>query len=147
MAKDLNKVQIIGRLGKDPEMRYTDNGTAVANFSVATGRKWKSGDGTEHEDTEWHYVVVWNKLAEICNQYLTKGSRVYIEGRLQTRSWQDDAGQTRYKTEIIANDLIILSTVQSQNEQHASPAVAVQNPKPSPKIAQPAWDDSNDIPF
>ncbi len=108
MAKDLNKVQLTGRLGADVEMRYTNQGSAVATFRVASNRSWQTTEGEKREDTEWFSVVAWNKLAEICNQYLSKGTRVYVEGRSQTRSWQDDAGQTRYKTEIIANDMIIL---------------------------------------
>lgn len=109
MAKDLNKVQLTGRLGADPEMRFTPQGSAVTTFRVASNRSWKTTEGEQKEDTEWFSIVAWNKLAEICNQYLTKGSRVYIEGRSQTRSWEDtQSGQTRYKTEIIANDMIIL---------------------------------------
>lgn len=109
MAKDLNKVQLTGRLGADPEMRFTPQGSAVTTFRVASNRSWKTADGEQKEDTEWFSIVTWNKLAEICNQYLTKGTRVYVEGRAQTRSWEDtQTGQTRYKTEIIANDMIIL---------------------------------------
>lgn len=110
MAKDLNKVMLTGHLGADPEMRYTPQGAAVTTFRVASGRTWKSADGTQHDDTEWFSVVAWEKLAEICNQYLTKGTRVYVEGRLQTRSWDDkNTGEKRYKTEVIAQDMIILS--------------------------------------
>src|SRR5919199_2743359 len=108
MAKDLNKVMVIGRLGKDPEMRYTAGGSPVTTFSVAAGRQWKDGAGETREETQWFNVVTWNKLAEICNEHLHKGSRVYIEGRLQTRQWQDQDGQTRYRTEVIASDMIML---------------------------------------
>jgi len=108
MAKDLNKVMIIGRLGKDPEMRYTTGGSPVTTFSVAAGRQWKDGNGDAREETEWFNVVTWNKLAEICNEHLRKASRVYIEGRLQTHQWQDQEGQTRYRTEVIASDMIML---------------------------------------
>ncbi|KPV48946.1 single-stranded DNA-binding protein, partial [Kouleothrix aurantiaca] len=94
MAKDLNKVMIIGRLGKDPEMRYTPGGSPVTTFSVAAGRQWKDGSGDMREETEWFNIVTWNKLAEICNEHLRKASRVYIEGRLQTRQWPDQDGQT-----------------------------------------------------
>lgn len=114
MAKDLNKVMLTGYLGADPEMRYTAQGSAVTTFRVASGRSWKSADGTQHDDTEWFRVVAWEKLGEICNQYLTKGTRVYIEGRLQTRKWQDQNGQDRYTTEVIANDMIILSSKQDR---------------------------------
>lgn len=108
MAKDLNKVMIIGRLGKDPDMRYTTSGSPVTTFSVAAGRQWKDSSGETREETEWFNVVTWNKLAEICNEHLRKASRVYIEGRLQTRQWQDQEGQTRYRTEVIASDMIML---------------------------------------
>ena len=110
MAKDLNKVMITGRLGADPEMRYTPQGSAVTTFNVASGRTWKSNDGTSHDDTEWFRVVAWDKLGEICNQYLTKGTRVYVEGRLQTRKYQDRDGQPRTSVELVAADMIILSS-------------------------------------
>ena len=110
MARELNKVQFTGRLGADPEMRYTPQGHAVTIFRVASNRSWRSSDGNSHEDTEWFRVVAWNKLAEVCNEYLAKGLRVYVEGRLQTRQWRDQEGQTRYSTEVIANDMIILDS-------------------------------------
>ncbi|MBO9312834.1 MAG: single-stranded DNA-binding protein [Chloroflexus sp.] len=109
MAKDLNKVQLTGHLGADPEMRYTAQGSAVTTFRVASNRTWRDKDGNTHEETEWFRIVAWDKLGEICNQYLTKGTRVYIEGRLQTRKWTDRDGQDRYTTEVIAQDMIILS--------------------------------------
>ncbi|ABY34103.1 MAG TPA: single-stranded DNA-binding protein [Chloroflexus aurantiacus] len=109
MAKDLNKVQLTGHLGADPEMRYTAQGSAVTTFRVASNRTWRDKDGNTHEETEWFRVVAWDKLGEICNQYLTKGTRVYVEGRLQTRKWTDRDGQDRYTTEVIAQDMIILS--------------------------------------
>lgn len=108
MAKDLNKVLIIGRLGKDPDMRLTQGGSPVTTFSVATGRQWKDSSGESHEETEWFNVVTWNKLAEICHEHLHKASRVYIEGRLQTRSWQDQDGGQHSRTEVIASDMILL---------------------------------------
>jgi single-strand DNA-binding protein len=110
MAKDLNKVQMTGHLGADPEMRYTAQGSAVTNFSVASNRTWKDRDGNQHEDTEWFRIVAWDKLGEICNQYLTKGTRVYVEGRLQTRKYTDREGQDRFISEVIAQDMIILSS-------------------------------------
>jgi single-strand DNA-binding protein len=110
MARDLNKVQMTGRLGADPEMRYTPQGHAVTTFRAASNRSWRTAEGEAHEDTEWFRVVAWNKLAEICNQWLSKGSRVYVEGRMQTRQWQDQEGQTRYQTEVIAIDIIILDS-------------------------------------
>lgn len=118
MAKDLNKVMLTGHLGADPEMRYTTQGSAVTTFRVASNRSWKSSDGTQHDDTEWFRVVAWDKLGEICNQYLTKGTRVYVEGRLQTRKWQDQTGQDRYLTEVIAQDMIMLS---SKNDRQVAP--------------------------
>ena len=107
--RDLNKVMIIGNIGKDPEMRFTPNGAPVTSFSVATNRVLSGGaEGERREVTDWFSVVAWNKLAEICNQFLGKGSRVYVEGRLQTRSWDGPDGQKRYRTEIVANDVQFL---------------------------------------
>ena len=108
-GKSLNKVTLIGNLGKDPELSYTASGIAVAKFSIATGERWKDQDGNVQEKTEWHNIVAWRKLAEICGQYLKKGSKVYLEGKLQTRSWDDkNSGVKRYTTEIVADDLIML---------------------------------------
>jgi len=100
---------IIGNLVRDPEMRYTPGGHAVTSFSVATNRSWVS-DGTEKEEVEFHNVVAWNKLAELCSQLLSKGRKVYIQGRLQTRSWDDQNGNKRYRTEIVAEDMVILDS-------------------------------------
>ena len=94
---------IVGNLGKDPEMRYTPNGRPVTSFSVATTRTWTSAEGERREETEWFNIVAWGNLAEICKQYLTKGQQVYVEGRLQTRQWEDQSGNKRYTTELIAN--------------------------------------------
>ena len=96
----INKVILIGRLGQNPEVRYTGAGMAVANFNVATNETWNDKAGQKQERTEWHKIVVWGKLAELCGQYLTKGRQVYLEGKLQTRQWQDKEGQTRYTTEV-----------------------------------------------
>lgn len=104
----LNKVMLIGNLGKDPEMRYTANGKAVTTFSVACNRVHNSPEGERREETDWFDVVVWDKLAELCSQYLQKGRQAYIEGRLQTRSWEDQEGQKRYKTEVVANTVLFL---------------------------------------
>lgn len=104
----LNKVMIIGNLGRDPEMRFTATGSPVVNFSVAVSRNYTSPDGERREETEWFNVVAWNKLAEICNQYLAKGRRAYVEGRLQTRSWQGQDGQKHYRTEVVANEVQFL---------------------------------------
>ena len=108
-GKSLNKVLLIGNLGKDPELSYTASGIAVAKFSIATNERWKDAEGNVQERTEWHNIIAWRKLAEICGQYLKKGSKVYLEGKLQTRSWDDkNTGAKRYATEIIADDLIML---------------------------------------
>ena len=104
----VNKVILVGRLGQNPEVRYTPSGAAVANFSVATNESWTDKSGQKQERTEWHKVVVWGKLAELCSQYLAKGRQVYLEGRLQTRQWQDKDGQTKYTTEIQAQTVQFL---------------------------------------
>ncbi len=109
MARGLNKVMIIGNLGSDPEMRYTPTGRPVTSFSVATSRNWVTSEGEQREATEWFRVVAWGNLAEICNRYLRKGSRVYVEGRLQTRSW-DNQGQRHYCTEVVANEMVLLDS-------------------------------------
>ena len=109
-GKSLNRVQILGRLGKDPELRYTTNGKAVATFDVASGGdKWTDAQGQAHEEkTEWHRCVAWERVGEIAGEYLAKGKQVYLEGKLQTRSWEDDKGVKRYTTEILVKDLILL---------------------------------------
>ncbi len=108
MGRGLNKVMIIGNLGRDPEMRYTPSGKPVTSFSLASSRTWVSADGERREETEWFNVVAWGNLAEICNQHLMKGQQVYIEGRLQTRCWEDDNGQRHFRTEVVANEMIVL---------------------------------------
>ncbi|NNJ12432.1 single-stranded DNA-binding protein [Chloroflexales bacterium ZM16-3] len=147
MARDLNKVMIIGRLGADPEMRYTPSGSAVTTFRVAAGRQWRDGAGETREETEWFSVVVWNKLAEICNQYLAKGTRVYVEGRLQTRSWDDQqSGQTRYRTEVIANDMIILDGREGRASRDDDDLPPREAPPRGGRSAPPDIGDE-DIPF
>lgn len=109
MARSLNKVMLIGNLGKDPELRYTTSGVAVATFSIATSESWKDADGNMQEKTEWHNIVAWRKLAEICGEWLKKGKKIYIEGRLQTRSYDDkNTGAKKYITEIVADNMIML---------------------------------------
>src|SRR6266540_4035867 len=110
MAGSLNKVMLIGNVGRDPEMRYIQSGEPVTTFSIATNRRWTSPDGQPREETEWHNIVAWRKLAEQCNEYLTKGRKVYIEGRLQTRSWEDrdNPGKKIYRTEIVADQMQML---------------------------------------
>lgn len=108
MPRGLNKVIIIGHVGRDPELRYTPSGRPVASFSVAVGRTWTSSEGERHEETEWFNVVAWGTLAEICKTHLLKGHQVYVEGRLQTRSWEDDNGKKHFRTELVANEMILL---------------------------------------
>jgi single-strand DNA-binding protein len=108
MARGINKVILIGNLGQDPELRYTGNGTAVCNMRLATNESYRDAEGQLVEKTEWHSVVAWARLAEICGEYLKKGSQVYFEGSLQTRQWEDKEGQTRYTTEIKAREMMML---------------------------------------
>lgn len=116
MAGSLNKVMIIGNLGKDPEMKYTQQGTPITSFSVAVGRTWKGPDGQQQEETEWFRVVAWEKLAEQCNEFLRKGRKVYIEGRLKTREWTPQDGQKRSITEVVATSMIMLDSKQGTGE-------------------------------
>lgn len=136
----VNKVILIGRLGKDPEIRYTTGGAAVANFSIATSREWKDKNtGEKQENTEWHRIVAWERLGEICGEYLHKGSQVYVEGRLQTRSWQDQDGNKRWTTEIIAQALQMLDSGAKGGEaQPSGQRVPTEEPIDVPE---------DDIPF
>jgi single-strand DNA-binding protein len=106
--RSLNKVMLLGNLGRDPEVRYTASGKAVATFTVATSFTWRDQDGADQEKTEWHRIVAWGRLGEICGEYLSKGQKVYIEGRIQTRDWEDQDGNKRTTVEIVANDMIML---------------------------------------
>lgn len=115
MTRGLNKVLLIGRLGRDPEMRYTPSGKPVTTFSIATSRSWNTSDGDKHSETEWFNIVAWGSLAEICKQFLTKNRLVYIEGRLQTRHWEDNDGNKRTSTEIVANEMIMLDEKKDGN--------------------------------
>jgi len=108
MSRSVNKATIIGNLGSDPEIRTTPSGMRVTTLSVATNRRWTNRSGEMQDETQWHRVVAWNKLAEIAEQYLKKGDRVYVEGRIQYRQWEDQNGQKRYSTEIVANDMVML---------------------------------------
>ncbi len=121
MSRGLNKVMIIGHLGRDPEMRYTPSGRPVTTFSVATNRSWNTSDGERHTETEWFNVVAWGSLAEICKQHLNKGQQVYIEGRLQTRNWEDNDGKRHSSTEIVANEMIILGDRRDTNQSDDEP--------------------------
>lgn len=118
MTRGLNKVMIIGNIGRDPELRYTPSGKPVTSFSLASSRSWIAPDGERREETEWFNVVAWGNLAEICNQKLAKSQQVYVEGRLQTRSWEDDRGQRHFRTEIVANEMIILGPRDKNNVRH-----------------------------
>ena len=126
----LNKVMLIGRLGKDPEVRYTQGGTPVATFSVATGERWKENGGNPQERTEWHNVVIWNKLAEIAKRYLTKGGLVYLEGKLTTRKWQDQSGGNRYTTEVVCNRMVMLGGKRN-GEGHGADAEVSEAAEPA----------------
>ncbi len=128
MSRGLNKVQIIGHLGKEPEMRYTPSGKPVTTFTVAVSRSWNSADGERHNETEWFNVVAWGNLAEICKQYLTKGQQVYIEGRLQTRRWDDKEGAKHTSVEIVANEMMMLGERRDHNNQPASDAASAEGP-------------------
>jgi len=151
MARGVNKAIIVGTLGQDPEVRYTANGGAVANISVATNESWRDkATGEAQERTEWHRIVMFGKLAEIAQQYLKKGSQAYFEGRIQTRKWQDQSGNDRYSTEIVANEMQMLggrgggapmdSSGQSDSRS-ASPS------RPAPADTAPMDDGFDDIPF
>lgn len=149
MAKSVNKVILIGNLGKDPEVKYTPSGTAVAKFSIATNERYKDKGGEWQDRTEWHNIVAWQRLAEIVGEYVKKGSKLYIEGRLQTSSWDDkESGQKRYKTEVIANDLVLLSGrgegEGSGRSRGASASAGMDQRVPEPDTAQIT---DEDIPF
>lgn len=116
MSRGLNKVMLIGRLGRDPEMRYTPSGRPVTTFSLATSRTWNTSEGERRTETEWFNVVAWGSLAEICKQYLIRGQQVYVEGRLQTRHWEDNDGNKHSAVEIVANEMIMLSERRENNQ-------------------------------
>lgn len=147
-GKSVNKVIIVGNLGKDPEIKYTPSGTPVAKLTVATNERYKDKGGEWQDRTEWHNVVLWQRLAEIAGEYLKKGGKVYIEGRLQTRSWEDkQTGQKKYMTEIDANDLVLLGG-RSEGADYSSRGgnnFDQRTPEPEPAAASPISDE--DIPF
>ncbi|MEA1868404.1 MAG: single-stranded DNA-binding protein [Thermodesulfobacteriota bacterium] len=127
MAKSLNKVMLIGRLGADPEIRYTADGTAVTTLSIATNRMVKREDRWEEGDPDWHRVVAWRRLAEICGEYLRKGSNIYVEGQLRTRSWEDKDGNKRWTTEVIARDMMMLD---SKGDRASGTGTDLEPPQP-----------------
>lgn len=120
--RSLNKVQLIGNLTRDPEFRYTPAGVAVCSFGLATNRSWTKESGEKHEETEFHNVVAWNKLAELCSSFLVKGKKVYVEGRLQTRNWEDPEKVKHYKTEVIIDDMIMLDNKKNESSNQEQPA-------------------------
>ena len=142
----LNKTMLIGNLGADVELRYTQSGAPVASFRVATTERWKGQDGQMQEQTEWHSIVAWKRLAEICGEYLSKGSRVYIEGELQTRKWKDKDGNNRYTTEIVVKEMKMLSPrtenmlCDKEHQSHKSPLL-------SPPPPQTDAEYNEDVPF
>ena len=141
----INKVIIVGNLGQDPEIKYTAGGAAVTTLSIATSDSWKDKDsGMDQERTEWHRVVLWRRLAEVAGEYLKKGSKVYIEGQLQTRKWEQD-GQTRYTTEIIAKDMQFLDSRGSSNNESTQKS-SEMNDQSAADVPDSAIDD-DDIPF
>jgi single-strand DNA-binding protein len=142
----VNKVIIVGRLGADPELKTVTGGQSVARLSIATSENWTDKQGQKQERTEWHRIVVWGKLAELCGKYLTKGRQAYIEGRLQTRSWEDQQGQKRYSTEIVASTVQFLGSTQgagaNEGRQQNDSSFPTQDFGP-----EPAFDSSDEIPF
>jgi single-strand DNA-binding protein len=165
MARSLNRVQLIGNLTRDPELRYTPSGTAVCSFGIATNRSWTTDTGEKKEESEFHRIVAWNKLAELCSQFLTKGRKIYVEGRLATRNWTGQDGQQRNTTEIVIDDMILLDNRRSGDEAGEAPArhvakppvteevpeEVVEQPKESkkPKVEESADEQvaADDIPF
>ena len=122
MARSLNRVQLIGNLTRDPELRYTPSGTAVCSFGLATNRSWKTDAGEKHDEAEFHNIVAWNKLAELCSQFLVKGRKVYVEGRLATRTWTGQDGAQRNRTEIVISDMILLDSNRGMTGATVAPA-------------------------
>ena len=158
MARGINKVILVGNLGSDPETRYTASGSAITNISVATSESWRDKQsGEQQEKTEWHRIVFFNRLAEIAGEYLRKGSQVYIEGKLQTRKWQDKSGQDRYSTEVVANEMQMLGgrggSGGGDNYNQSQPAQSGgfrDRPQAEKKVAEPPAEDGfaeDDIPF
>lgn len=140
--KSLNKVQLIGNLTRDPELKFTPSGTAVCTFSIATNRQWTTDQGEKKDEADFHRIVSWAKLAEICGQLLKKGRKTYVEGRLQTRSWQDKEGVTKYMTEVVISDMILLDSRGSGNFDREAQGA----PDPTEEFDVPADLDANQDP-
>lgn len=150
MAGSVNKVILIGNLGKDPEVRHLENGAVVANFSIATSEVYTDRNtGEKKENTDWHDIVVWRGLAEITEKYLKKGYKVYVEGKLKKRSWQDKEGNTRYTTEVLADEMTILSRPEESERSIETQAPYSQTGTPTPpsKIDELLREDDSDLPF
>ncbi|MDA1028897.1 MAG: single-stranded DNA-binding protein [Bacteroidetes bacterium] len=155
MARGVNKVILVGNLGKDPELRYTGSGTAVCNFTLATNESYKDTNGETVEKTEWHNMVVWSRLAEICNEYLKKGSQAYFEGAIQTRSYEDKDGNTKYITEIKVKEMMMLSGRESGGSSNGSSSFS-QSKSSAPAMAKASasgpsddytFEPDDDLPF
>lgn len=151
MSRGVNKAILLGNVGKEPELRYTQNGTAVANFTLATTERRKVG-GDWQDHTEWHNLVAWGKLAETCSNFLGKGSQVYIEGRIQTRKWEDRDGNARYSTEVVANQLVLLGRPKSTRTDAGAPGEPLDagaHRMPSNDFPDPEepFDPNEDVPF
>ena len=149
---DLNKVMLIGRLTRDPEVKTTPQGVTVTTFGLATGRVWKDAQGNQQDKTEFHNIVAWRRLGEICAQYLSKGRQIYIEGHLQTRSWETEPGKKQYRTEVVADNMIMLGTKGEGGAPAARSSVPTQTPAatPEPVPAGPMAEEEiriEDIPF
>lgn len=142
----VNKVILVGNLGKDPEVRHLENGASVANFSIATSESYKDKNGNRQEQTEWHNVVLWRGLAEIAEKYLRKGSQIYVEGKLRTRSWQDKDGNTRYTTEVVGDQMTMLGSKSSGGNEAPAPSAA-NEPAKKKGSADISSDDADDLPF
>ena len=140
----LNKVMLIGRLGQDPELKYTTSGTALVTLSVATNTAYKGQDGNLVENTEWNRVVAWRKTAEVISNYAKKGTRVYVEGRLQTRSWEDQNGVKKYMTEIVADSIQLLET---KGEAQSGGRSEGPSTPPEPDMPEPTTEEADDLPF
>ena len=144
----LNKIMLIGNLGRDPEIRYTPDGTPVANFSLATTENWSDKSGTRQEHTEWHSIVAWNRLADLCKKFLSKGRQVYIEGRVRTRDWNDRDGNKRRTTEVIATQIVLLGSRSQSTDAGVQPMESATrtNAEPEDPFIDSGITDS-DIPF
>ena len=148
MAGSVNKVILVGHLGANPELKYLPSGQAVCEMRLATGESYTDKQGQRQERTEWHRVVVWGKTAENCSQYLSKGRQVYVEGRLQTRSWDDKEGNKRYTTEVVAQNVTFLGGGGDRGERAPSPAVQRDEPPAPPDFGSaPARGSDDDVPF